>query len=137
MSIKAQAPIVPVAVKGGQAAISAGFNPGWYDRSPFTPNICTPRVPGVEACDEFPFFSTNQAVDLSGTVADLRPVPTTESLPQARDIGGFYQQCDVDDGDHFIVLPVKPWVDAGGPSFGFRVNQGGASLCMPPRPPGT
>jgi hypothetical protein len=64
-------------------------------------------------------------------------VSTTESLPQARDIGGFYSQCNVDDGDHFIVLPVKPWVDAAGPSFGFRVNQGGASLCMPPRPPGT
>jgi hypothetical protein len=126
----------PARSVNGSAATAAGHSRFWYDReAQFIPNACTGRV--AKTCDEFPFFATNQAVDLSGTVADLRPVPTTESLPQARDISGFYQQCDVDDGDHFIVLPVKPWVDAGGPSFGFRVNQGGASLCMPPRPPGT
>jgi hypothetical protein len=120
----------------GQAAQNAGHKRNWYDTDVrFLPNACVGRPVG-KTCDEFPFWTTDQAVNLSGIVADVLPVPTTESLPQANDLSGFYRQCDVADGDRFIVLPVRPWVAAGGPSFGFRVSPGGASLCMPPRPPG-
>ena len=124
----------PARSVGGQAAINAGFQRNWFDSNPlFTPNACTGRAAGT-TCDEFPFWSSNQAVNLSGLVADVTPVPTTESLPQASDIAGFYSQCNVNDNERFIVLPIKPWVDAGGPSFGFRVSDGGASICMAPRP---
>ncbi|MGW3607035.1 NucA/NucB deoxyribonuclease domain-containing protein [Micromonospora sp. NPDC005161] len=103
-------------------------------RPEFQTKLCTGRAAGL-ACDEFPFWVTNQAVNLSGLVADVQPVPGTESSPQGNDISGFYRKCDVDDGERFIVLPVKPWVAANGPSFGFTVNQGGASLCMTPEAP--
>jgi hypothetical protein len=54
---------------------------------------------------------------------------------QGNDLSAFYRQClDNTDGKRFIVLPVQSWVAAGGPSFGFEVNQGGASLCMEPDP---
>lgn len=47
----------------------------------------------------------------------------------------FCRPClDSTDGKHVIVLPVSSWVAAGGSSFGFQVNQGGASLCMQPQP---
>jgi len=115
----------------GQAAKSPphNFRPGWYDTAAFNPpvmsNPCNGRPPALPVCDEFPFWTTNQAVNLSGTLADLEPVPGTESSPQGSDLSGFYRKCKVDDGDRFLILPVKPWVDAGGPSFGFRVDQGG------------
>jgi hypothetical protein len=115
----------------GQAARSAGFRRGWFDTAPFQINACTGRPLG-DVCDEFPFWSTDQAVNLSGMVASLKPVPRSESLPQARDISGFYRKCRVTSAQRFIVLPVKPWVDAGGPSFAFRVSKSGASLCMAP-----
>lgn len=125
----------PARSKYGNAAKTAGYNHKWYDVRPeFQTKLCTGRAAGL-ACDEFPFWVTNQAVNLSGLVADVQPVPGTESSPQGNDISGFYRKCDVDDGERFIVLPVKPWVAANGPSFGFTVNQGGASLCMTPEAP--
>jgi len=63
----------------------------------------------------------------------VKPVPRAEQFPQFQDLGGFYSQCRVHESDHFIVLPVKSWVEAGGPSFAFQVNQGGADLCLKPR----
>jgi hypothetical protein len=122
----------PARSVGGQAAKNAGFNRRWFKTDArFQPNDCTIRR-GGQTCDEFPFWSTNQAVNLSGMVASLQLVPTSESLPQANDVGGFYRKCRVSDTKRFIVLPVKPWVEAGGPSFGFRVSKSGASLCMAP-----
>lgn len=50
-------------------------------------------------------------------VADVLPVPTTESSPQGNDLAQFSGQCNVDDTDRFIVLPVKPSVAANGPSL--------------------
>jgi hypothetical protein len=88
-------------------------------------------------CDEFPFWSTNQAVNLSGMVADLKPVPNSESLPKANDLCAFYGKCQVANNERFIVLPVEPWIAADGPSFGFRVTDDGASLCMAPAKPAT
>ncbi|MGW0632747.1 NucA/NucB deoxyribonuclease domain-containing protein [Streptomyces sp. NPDC002758] len=119
---------------GGQAARNAGYQRNWFYTNPkFAGNACLPRVIGSgKTCDEFPFWSTDQAVDLSGLTASLKLVPTTESLPQAQDISSFHSKCKVQDNERFIVLPIKPWVDAGAPSFGFRVNGGGASLCMEP-----
>lgn len=35
--------------------------------------------------------------------------------------------------DQVLILPVPAWVAANGPSFGFRVSQGGVSLCLTPR----
>ena len=112
----------------------------WYDAPQFQPNDCNPRPAGKPICDEFPFFSTNQTVDLTlpdrSLVASVRPVPEAEQRPQGQDLAGFYRRClDNKDGEHFIVLPIRSWVEAGGPSFGFKVNQGGASLCREPRPP--
>jgi hypothetical protein len=114
----------------GQAARNAGFTRSWFNTQ-FQPNACTDR-PNGQACDEFPFWATNQAVNLSGMLASLMPLPNSESLPQARDISGFYRKCRVADTQRYIVLPVKPWVEAGGPSFAFRVSPSGASLCMAP-----
>jgi hypothetical protein len=123
----------PAYSKGGAAATAAGYKRYWYDTLAFRPNACTGRGAG-KTCDEFPFWTTNQAVNLSGQLADILPVPTTESSPQGNDLAQFYDQCHVDDTDHFIVLPIKPWVAAGGPSFGFRVTQAGTSLCLVPTP---
>ena len=98
------------------------------------PNTCTGR-PKVTTCDEFPFWSTNQAVNLSGLTADLKPTSTEEGRNQGNDISAFYRQYEVDDGERFIVLPVMPWIAAGGPSFGFRVTADGASICLAPSVP--
>ncbi|MFC7217614.1 fibronectin type III domain-containing protein [Streptomyces polyrhachis] len=119
----------------GQAAINAGYDRNWYYNDPrFTPNACQPRpLPGSgKTCDEFPFWATDQAVNLSGINADVRHVPTSESLPQGSDISAFSSKCKVDDGERYIVLPIKPWVAAQAPSFGFRINGSGASVCMEP-----
>jgi chitodextrinase len=128
----------PTRSQGGAAATAAGFKHDWYDNDPrFNQNnACTNRGSG-KACDEFPFWVTNQAVNLSGTLADIAPVPSTESSPQGSDISGFYRKCKVADGQPFLVLPLPAWVAAGGPSFGFEVNQGGTELCMDPAPPAT
>jgi hypothetical protein len=118
----------------GQAARNAGFSRGWFDTRAFKPNDCDPRPLGRPVCDEFPFWSTNQAVNLSGTIASLKPVPLSEAAPQGNDIAQFYRQCKVKNSDRFIVLPLKPWVAANGPSFGFKVTPGGTSLCLVPKP---
>ena len=91
-----------------------------------------------KTCDEFPFFTTNQAVDLTlpdkSLRADVRLTPSSEGSFQGNDLSTFYRQClDNTDGKRFIVLPVPSWVAAGGPSFGFQVNQGGANVCMQPQ----
>jgi hypothetical protein len=118
---------------GGRAAINAGFRRNWFNTG-FQPNNCTAPVP-VTVCDEFPFWSTTQAVNLSGPLASLRRVPRSEALPQAQDISHFYSKCRVADAEKFMVLPVPGWVAANGPSFAFRVNQGGANMCMVPTVP--
>jgi hypothetical protein len=107
----------------------------------FQPNPCDTHVEGDgKACDEFPFFATNQAVDLTlpdrSLMADVRLTPLAESSVQGNDTSAFYRKClnNYTDGERFVVLPVPSWVAAGGPSFGFKVNQGGASLCMQPKP---
>jgi hypothetical protein len=110
----------------------------WYDREPFKSlppetNPC-PGRPGGNTCDEFPFWATDQAVDLSGTLADLRVVPNSERDPQRDDIAGFYGKCKVKDTERFLILPMPAWVAANGPSFGFRVDPDGTSLCMEPKP---
>ena len=99
--------------------------------------MCTTRIPSLEACDELPFFTTDQAVVLSRTLADIRPTPRTESNAQGNEMSQFYDQCEVNDGDRFLVLPVKSWVETNGPSFGFRVDPGGTSLCLEPSLPTT
>jgi fibronectin type III domain protein/deoxyribonuclease NucA/NucB len=119
---------------GGQAAISAGFQRNWYKTSAFKPNACDNQATG-QTCDEFPFWSTNQAVNLSGMTADLKLTPTAEGRSQGNDISAFYRECQVNNNEKFIVLPVAPWIAAGGPSFGFRVTDDGASLCMAPSVP--
>ena len=124
----------PARSMGGQAAKAKGYSRGWFDTLAFKPNACDVRV-GMQTCDEFPFWATDQAVDLTGQVADLKLVSTTESLPQANDISAFYGKCKVSDKTKFVVLPVKPWVEAGGPSFAFKLSGGGASLCMTPVAP--
>ncbi len=122
----------PAYSKRGQAATTAGYDRNWYDKNPkFQPNVCNGRV--AKTCDEFPFWATDQAVDLSGLTASLKPVPNSESMPQANDLSAFYGKCKVKDTDKFIVLPIKPWVEAKGPSFGFRINPGGTDLCMEPK----
>ena len=109
----------------------------WYDKPPFNsmPGHPCPYPRGGDVCDEFPFFSTDQAVDLSGTLADLRVVPVSERDPQRDDLSGFYGKCKVKDTDHFLVLPLPTWIAAGGPSFGFQVDPGGTDLCMEPKSP--
>ncbi|RNI06157.1 hypothetical protein EEZ25_03120 [Micromonospora aurantiaca] len=124
----------PARSAGGQAARAKGHSRGWFGTAAFKPNACDVRVPG-QTCDEFPFWSTDQAVDLTGQVASLKLVSTAESLPQANDINAFYGKCKVSDKTKFVVLPVKPWVEAGGPSFAFKLSGGGASLCMTPVAP--
>ena len=125
----------PAYSRNGRLAL-AKYSRVWYDREPFTSmptNPCPGR--GGDVCDEFPFFSTNQAVDLSGTLADLRVVPVAERDPQRDDLAGFYGKCKVKDTDRFLILPLPAWIAAGGPSFGFQVNQGGTDLCMEPKGP--
>jgi hypothetical protein len=125
----------PARSKGGAAAAGKEYDHTWYNTvEKFKPNECDLNN-NLTTCDEFPFFSTNQAVDLTGTRASLKLVPREEQDPQMWDIGGFYGKCRVKDGGNFIVLPVKPWVEAKGPSFAFKVEAGGTSLCMAPKRP--
>ncbi|WP_330342576.1 fibronectin type III domain-containing protein [Streptomyces sp. NBC_00557] len=123
----------------GQAARAKGYERSWYynDERFARNNPCLPRpaVGAGKTCDEFPFWATDQAVDLSGLTADLRLVPGAETHPQMRDNSAFPGKCRVNDNERYIVLPVKPWVAANAPSFGFRVNSSGASLCMEPTLP--
>jgi hypothetical protein len=120
------------------AALSAV---GWVETLIRTAHCRRPRALDLDTpitCDEFPFFATHQAVDLTlpdrSLVADVRLTPLAESSVQGNDTATFYRQClDNTSGERFIVLPVPSWVAAGGPSFGFKVNQGGAGLCMKPR----
>ncbi|MGW1024212.1 fibronectin type III domain-containing protein [Streptomyces sp. NPDC002577] len=125
--------LAPGRSQGGQAARNAGYSRGWFDTAQFQPNACTGRV--AKVCDEFPFWTTDQAVNLSGPTASMKPVPLAEAGPQGSDISGFYRKCKVKDTEKFIVLPLKSWVQAGAPSFGFRVNGSGANLCMKPERP--
>src|SRR3989440_6370595 len=136
----------PAYSPGGKLASDPpnNYSRTWYYTAPFKPNACDDlHVKGDgKTCDEFPFFTTNQAVDLTlpdkSLRADVRLTPTEEGGFQGNDLSTLYRQClDNTDGKHFIVLPVPSWVAAGGPSFGFQVNQGGASLCMKPQPPVT
>ncbi|MFI7588778.1 NucA/NucB deoxyribonuclease domain-containing protein [Spongisporangium articulatum] len=114
-----------------RALTGAGFSAAWYDAPPFVPNECTGRV--LQACDEFPFKSTNQAANLSGARASLRPVPNNEASVQGTDISSFYRKCEVDDNDEFLIIPIPSWVAAGGPSFGFRVGDDNATeMCHGP-----
>ncbi|WP_030545832.1 fibronectin type III domain-containing protein [Streptomyces albus] len=116
----------------GQAARAAGHRRGWFNTLAFRPNACDNR--GGQVCDEFPFWATDQAVNLSGLTADLKPVPRREANPQGNDISVFHSKCKVKNGEKFMVLPLKSWVSAGAPSFGIRVNGSGASVCMQPSP---
>ncbi|WP_206314667.1 fibronectin type III domain-containing protein [Streptomyces coryli] len=125
--------LAPARSIDGQAARSAGFRRGWFDTLAFRPNACDNR--GGQVCDEFPFWATDQAVNLSGLTADLKPVPRREASPQGNDISTFHTKCKVDNGERFMVLPIKSWVSAGAPSFGIRVNGSGASVCMQPSSP--
>jgi hypothetical protein len=131
----------PAYSPNGKAATARGLDRKWYDTDPKfnTNNACVGRDKPTTTCDEFPFFSTNQAVNLTlpdgSLVASVKPVPRAEQFPQFQDLGGFYSQCRVHENDHFIVLPVKSWVEAGGPSFAFQVDQGGADLCLKTRAP--
>jgi hypothetical protein len=115
---------------GGSKAKAAGYSRSWYDTAQFGPNDCAGQV--GKTCDEFPFWTTSQAVNLSGTTASVKPVPIIESSPQGSDISAFTRKCEVADEDNFIVLPIDPWVEAGGPSFGFRVDEDGTTVCMKP-----
>lgn len=124
----------PARSVNGRAARSAGHGRRWFETAKFKPNACVGRPRG-DVCDEFPFWRTNQAVDLTGIVASLKSVPAAEAVPQRDDINQFYRECKVKDTDRFIVLPVKPWVEANAPSFGFRVTPTGASVCMAPAKP--
>jgi hypothetical protein len=125
----------PARSLGGQAAMQAGFTRNWYDTPAFAANNpCVGRARGM-TCDEFPFWVTNQAVNLSGLTASLKPTPVEEGRNQGNDISSFYRECEVNDGERFIVLPVRPWIAAGGPSFGFRVTADGASICLAPSVP--
>jgi hypothetical protein len=118
----------PAYSRGGKEAEGKGYKRDWYDTNPrFQSNECTTRI--MQACDEFPFFKTDQAVDLSGTVASLRPVPLNESWPQARELVMLFSQCRIKDGERFLIIPIKDYVAAGGPSFAFRVGNNETDLC--------
>jgi hypothetical protein len=91
----------PAYNKGGTLAKGPPHNykRDWYDYPPFRDdNVCQGR--GKDTCDEFPFFTTNQAVDLSGTLASIKVVPSEETDPQMRDVGQFYSKRGIrNDGD--------------------------------------
>ena len=121
----------PARSVNGSAATAAGHSRFWYDReAQFIPNACTGRI--AKTCDEFPFFVDEPGRRSVGHRGGPATGADDESLPQARDIGGFYQQCDVDDGDHFIVLPVKPGsTRAGRASASASTRAGPACACHP------
>lgn len=125
---------------GGHAAISHGYiHKTWFNLARFRPNPCFGKPVG-DVCDEFPFWTTNQAVDLTnkpanppggnGVVASRHPVPKSEASPQGVDLAGFYRECTVGEAESFVVLPIEGWVAAEGTSFGFEVTDNGTSLCL-------
>ena len=93
----------PARSKGGRAALSAGFTPRLVRHRHFIPNACTGRPP-APVCDEFPFWTTNQAVNLSGERPSLRRFHRRSQSAKARTLA-FYRKCHVDDNDGFMVLP--------------------------------
>ncbi|WP_229872601.1 fibronectin type III domain-containing protein [Promicromonospora soli] len=116
---------------GGSKAKAEGYNHKWFNLVKFRPNPCDPK-PFGDVCDEFPFWATDQAVDLSGITASRQIVPKGEETSQGTDINGFFKKCAVGNDEKFIVLPIEHWVTAGGPSFGFRVTNNGTSSCLIP-----
>jgi chitodextrinase len=127
----------PAYSQGGAKAEANGFSRSWYYSPVKNPgSSCLGRQKGdPTVCDEFPFYSTDQAANLSGTMADTKLVPDTEASPQGNDIQQFLTNCGIEDGGRYIVLPLKHWVEANGPSFGFKISGGGTSPCMTPHAP--
>lgn len=114
----------------GGGIVDGEFRRGWYDLR-FMPNACTDR-PSTTVCDEFPFRSTDQAGNLSGRLASLRPVPGPEGSIQGTDLKQFYEQCRLADGEEFLIVPIPTWIEAGGPSFAVEVNAQGTTPCLTP-----
>ena len=54
------------------------------------------------SCDEYPFFTTLQG----GPGASLRLVPGREQSRQGGYMKNFYAQCNISEGDDFVVAPV-------------------------------
>jgi hypothetical protein len=68
------------------------YTRSWYYTAPFKPNACDTHVKGDgRTFDEFPFFTTNQAVDLTlpdkSLRADVRLTRTGEGSIQGNDLG--------------------------------------------------
>lgn len=110
------------------------FPQGWYSDEPWRSdarNECYPRERPNETCDEFPFRSTEQVGDRSGTFASLKLVPRSEASPQGSDIGNFYLKCGTNSHQQpFIVIsPPGRFIEENGPSMGVQLtnSQGSSS----------
>ena len=116
----------------GAAATAAGFTRSWYGRGEFRPNVCDATA-GQQVCDEFPFWTTESAVNLSGVRASLRLAPVSESLPQAWDTSAFYRRCldNYSTGNRFLVFAAPASYRALAlPSLGFDWTNGVLTECL-------
>lgn len=96
----------------------------WYDSATYQPNECTGRTFPRNVCDEFPFASTDQRIDQSGTRASLRPVLSVESGTQGNELSRFYREClDNELNKRFLVIsPTEAYIEASGRSFAFKIS---------------
>jgi hypothetical protein len=79
---------------------------GWYD-SASAPVTCRNR-PSTQACDEFPYFATQQGGPRATPVPSLRPLDGADNSAQGGNYGRFVINCELANGEPFIVVALAP-----------------------------
>jgi hypothetical protein len=69
---------------------------------------CQGRVPGVTACDEYPFWSTMQGGPESIPRPHLKLIDFIDNRDQGLRYGNFIQRCHMNTGDPFLGIPLPP-----------------------------
>jgi hypothetical protein len=80
----------------------------WYDLASYGPNACTGRATSVDACDEYPYYSTEEG----GPGGSLKPLSRVANSLEGSLRGAFYSGCGMPSeprkspGRTFIVVSV-------------------------------
>jgi hypothetical protein len=69
---------------------------------------CQGRVPGVTACDEYPFWATMQGGPESIPRPHLKLIDFIDNRDQGLRYGNFIQACHMATGDPFLGIPLAP-----------------------------
>ena len=79
-------------------------NREWMNSEP----ECQDRVPGVTACDEYPFWATMQGGPSAVPKPHLDVISYLDNRDQGLRYGNFVQNCHMTTGDKFLGIPLAP-----------------------------